>query len=1037
MAGKKGKEDIEDDLDLDDLSSLDEDMDFGELEDIDESRNPTKAGIAKDLSKEAASGFLEGLVTKTAKKSLPEEYEYNISEGLEYVDFGKEVIDKNKNRIEKTLFKLGSEVKKILPFQSKLLDNFLEKYAEENTKFQQQSEEAMREAGIQSNIASIFDRQLEVQKALEAKREAKEKVEGKERLVSTKMTLDVLSSIDNNISQQSAFTLQIGKEYYKKSLELQYKSYFIQADMLKTMRDYYKGFSVQFDSIIKNTGLPEYVKLTNMERAGELVRNKIMESTYKKVFSNSRYVESVKKRMDGLVSNKVEDILSGVDSFSDQLEMLNSAADSPSGVARLLAGVFAGMGGGSLGEKVADKISPKIKGKIKDNKTINAGGKYLDMLVNSPTTFFATMREKIDRKREEYQGENTPAEMLGNRVFGGLSELLSATTPESMEYKVKAESALSHKSPAIFDNKFHRSVTEVIPMYLAGILKQNTDLTKMYTEANKKVLGTNFGLSETLHYDYEGRKLVTAGTLKSNVEQKILGNNGAKARSKSLSASLVRQSKNVLSKDKKTNAKELKILNSKESSDLLESYFFKASKIKGIDKNYQTLIADISDPKKQLNPELAKIVGEDSKLKELLTILKKTQGTESTDSIDRSLSDLGTIYPTAALKKLLSDTSKLAGSKILNTITDDNAQKLAAGFFSYIMKSKMDVTPTTVLNGKALREIDEKNFPALKNNLMVFTTEIKKVLMSKDIAAESSLNVLFGMLNKNLREGADRNPEVFQTLYDLNPILQGKGNLTAENLMEGKLGNFREVPKVSLEDIKSVTKTVKLDVNEARSDIFKTFTESDIFKGTLDFKKDLDAAGKDPRKIFSAVTKHAKKLSNSIASKSMEYYDKASEKFGELEKVATKLAADKTDEAAKATLAIMITKVQELEGSIVGLIETERSSLVEKERTLNEMKSKLSETANDSKTERSIEKEIKLTRAYHNDKIKILESIRVTISNQNKRLVDIQSSSEGKSVVDLVKEVRGVLSSNIEKLKDLVKKAKEVEDLANNSDLGN
>lgn len=1034
MAGKKGKGEVDEDLNLDDLNDLDGDMDFGDLEDDLNDRNPSKTTVAKDLAKEAGSGFLEGLITKTAKKSLPPEYEYNISEGLEYAEFGKQVVEKNKSRIEKSLFKLGNEVKKILPFQSKMLDNFLERYAEENSRLQQQSEEAMRDAGIQSNLAGIFDKQLEVQKAIEARREAKDQVEAKERLVTTKITTDLLSSIDNSTAQQTAFTLQIGKEYYKKSLELQYKSYFIQADMLKTMRDYYKGFSVQFDSLVKNTGLPDYVKLTNMERAGELVRNKVMESTYKQVFSNSKYVQNVKKRMDGLISGKVEDALSGVDAFSDQLEMLNSAADSPSGVARLLAGVFAGMGGSTVGEKIADKISPKIKDKIKDNKTINAGGKYLEMLANSPTTFFATMRERVEKKRDQYSGESTPGEMLGSKVFGGLSELLSVTTPESMEYKVKAESALGHKSPAIFDNKFHRSVTETIPLYLAGILKQNTDLTLMYRKANEQLLGTNMKLSDQLHYDYEGRKLVTETELKDNVERKILAGNGTKARSKSLSASLVKQSKNTLSKDKKANAKELKILNTKESTDLLEQYFFKASKMKGVEKNYQTLIADAVDPSKA-NSQVAKLVNEDAKLKSLLEILKKAQGTENTDYLDRSLSDLSSTYPTAALKKLLSDTSKLAGSSIPNTISEDNAQKLAAGFFAYILKSKMDITPTTVLNGKALREINEKDFSSIKKNLLVFTSEVKKVLESRDIAAESSLAVLFGMLNKNLREGADRNPEVFQTLYDLNPILQGKGELRAENLIEGKLGNFRDNPKVSLEDIKSVTKTVKVDVDEARRDIFTTFTESDIFKGATDFKKELGEAGKDPRKIFSAVRKHAKKLGSVVSAKSKEYYDKASVRFTEVEKIATQLAADKTDAAAKATLTLMISKVKELESSISGLIETEKASLVEKERTLTDMRDKLIESGNDPKTERSIEKEIKLTKAYHNDKIKVLEAILANIANQHKRLVDLQSSSENKSVIDLVKEVRNVLGSNIEKLKELVKKAKEVEDRANETEL--
>ena len=63
-------------MDFGDLDDLSGDMDFGELEDIDGSdRSPSKIGVAKDLAKEAGTGFLDSLARKTAKKSLPPEYD--------------------------------------------------------------------------------------------------------------------------------------------------------------------------------------------------------------------------------------------------------------------------------------------------------------------------------------------------------------------------------------------------------------------------------------------------------------------------------------------------------------------------------------------------------------------------------------------------------------------------------------------------------------------------------------------------------------------------------------------------------------------------------------------------------------------------------------------------------------------------------------------------------------------------------------------------------------------------------------------------
>lgn len=1029
MAKKKGtgKGGGEDDFDLSDLDNLDDGLDLGDMEDIGDDRNPSKLGVAKELSEEAGKGFLESLAKKTAKKSLPEEYEYNYSEAMDYADFGKEVFQTSKSRIERSVFKLGTEVKKLLPFQSKMLDGFLDKYAEENVKARQESEEAMREAGIQSNVASIFDKQLDVQKAIEARREAKDQVETKERLATNRISTNLLTSIDRNTAQQTAFTLQISKEYFRRSLELQYKSYFIQADMLKTMRDYYKGFSVQFESIAKNTGLPDYVKLQTSERLGEVVRNKAVEGVYKKLFSNSKYVENVKSKASSYISNKLEEKLGAIDGISDQLEMLNGATDGPGGAGRLLGGVFAGMGGSALGEKISDKISPKIKEKLKDNKYINTGANQLALLANSPTTFFANLRDKVKGKKTQYEQGGSTTDAIGSKVFGGLNDFLNVTTPGAMEYKVEKESILSHNKPAIFSNKTDRSITEVIPMYLAKILKESVDLNKMYLQTNRTKL-KNFSGGEELVYDYEGRSLVTGSALVQSVQNNVLAKDTRKERTNSLSSTLVKQAKDNLSKDKKGNSENLKVLSDKSSAKILSEYLKQASEL-GIEQNYETLI-DTATDKAKASPELSALIDRDPKLKILLESIKKSQTSGTKDYIDRSLADITTVYPVAALKKLLSDTSKLAQSKILNNINDVNAQILAKAFTKYIMETGDDVTASNVMSGASLRYIEKKQLDALKSTVGIFTSEIKRIKDNGGMVAESSLSVLFGLMNRSLRENFEVDPKVFQTLYDYSPVLGSSGKLSTENLVERKLGIVGDtVDYVEMSDLRSVTRVSKAGLEEARGDILNNLITSSFGKGVGDFTKDISEAGKDPRKIFGAITKHGKKLSEGISSKSKELYATASDKISEIEKMATSL----TDKTAKEMLVKLTNKVAELETSLESLIETEKVAQREKESALNELKSKLSEVANDPSSLSSLEREIKISNAYYNDKIKILVTIKDNMSSQKSRLARLQESSQDKSVVDLIKEVRTILSDNLDKLKGLVEKAKAVEDRATES----
>jgi len=220
MAKKKGSGKMDGDYDFEDLGDLEDGLDLGDMESIEDDRNPSFSNVSKELTKEAAGGFLDGLVRETAKKSLPAEYDTYSTDVLDYANLGSEMYSSSKSRVEKSMFRLGNEVKKILPFQSKMLNNFLDKYKSENERAQEVSEEAMRDASIQSNLSSVFDKQLEIQTAIEARRDAKEEVQAKHDLVTTKLQTNILSSIDSNTAQQTAFTMQISKEYYRRSLRV-------------------------------------------------------------------------------------------------------------------------------------------------------------------------------------------------------------------------------------------------------------------------------------------------------------------------------------------------------------------------------------------------------------------------------------------------------------------------------------------------------------------------------------------------------------------------------------------------------------------------------------------------------------------------------------------------------------------------------------------------------------------------------------------------------------------------------------------------
>lgn len=1006
--------------DLDDLNT--DDMDFGELENIEDNRTPGKLGVAKDLTTEAGKGFLDSLVKETAKKSLPPEYSENIGQAMDYADFAKNTFDENKSKVNKSLYRLGKEVKKILPFQSKLLDGFLQKQETEFEQFRQETEEALRENGIQSNLTSIFDKQLEIQKVLEVKRSAEQEVENKERITSNKLNFDLLTSIDNNTASQTAFTLQISKEYFRKSLELQYKSYFIQADMLKTMKDYYKGFSVQFENIQKNTGLPEFVKLNNTERIQDVIRTQMTQNTYKALFSNNKYIDNIKARSKKLIDDKISGITDRVDAVTDQLGMINSAGEMGGSSATLLGNIAAGMFGNTLGEKAAGLLSDKTKDKLKNNKYINTGANYLGMLGSSPSTLFGLLKDKANKAKEENQDESSPFRYLKSKMFGGLGELLSVTDPGKEPVEVKGQSILNHNKAALFDNKVHRSITEVIPMFLSKILKENTDMRQMYFMVNQRRLKSDrkpgFTESKELHYDYEGRELVTAGKLRKNIEDTVIKSSGQKNKVTGASNSILSSTLSELSKDKTGNKDKIKLISDKKTESLLSEYLNTASKIEGMKFDYKTVIEDAAIGEGP--SELKSLLAGNPKLLQLLQTIKETSTPPV--NVNDKLGDVKRKYPILGIKELIKGTSKILGRKTLNNVDDESAEIIAKVFSSYILSNGKDISISNIVTGEVFRAMSTKQFEKVKDVLSIFISEVKTIKAVDDMLQESNLTVLLGLVNRSLKDNFELDPEVFQTLYEYSPVLGKKGNLTVENLVERTFTGNTDNSFVDVEDIRSMVRASKSDVTEKKNTIVVTELESSFSKYITDIKGDLSSA-KNPLEMAKVISGRIKEASSGLKSIAKSKYDKTVKDLDELKSTIGKL----TDETIDKSIALLENKLSSTIVSIDEMIKTEIASRDEDLKGLNEAKSKMSELVNDTATINSFDKDIKRTTAYYKASITTLEKLRETLKSQRSNIAQLRA--EGiPDKTQLMTRVRNEVTQTLSKVKELLDNYRTKED---------
>lgn len=994
MKKKSSQKDIDSDLDFDDLDTSD--MDFGDAGNIDDSRSPVKPGaVAKELAQEAGKGFMDSVVRKTASKALPDSYEANASVALEYADFAKETFNTSKNKVNKSLYSLGKEVKKILPFQSKMLDGFLSKYETDFEEFRSQTEEQIREGSIQSNLSSIFDKQLEIQKAFEAKRSAESQVDKKQNLVIDKANIDLLTSIENNTANQTAFTLQISKEYYRKSLELQYKSYFIQADMLKSMRDYYKGFSIQFEEIVKNTGLPDFVKLNTSERVSEILRTQFIENTYKKLFSSSDYVKNVKQKVGNLISEKISGLTDGMDQATEAIGGLNAAGEFGGGGAKVLGSVMSGMGGGILGEKLANKISPKIKDKIKDNKVINTGGNLLDMLANSPRTLFASLKGKADKGAEEYEDESTPFRFLAKKLFGGASELLGVTDPGIKKYEVKKSSILDHNKPAIFDNKVHRSITEVIPLYLAKILSENVNLRQMYKTVNLGKL-KNYKDEDDKVYDYENRKLSTKEDFKLAMEKSVFKDGNAESK-KSERVSSDITSLAITSSEKSGNKDDVKFLKNKNAQKTFSDFLGKAGqKVDKDNFNYDNIITNLDK-----NADLAELVKRNPTLKRYIDILKKNDLSKKHKNLNEKVRDVKRVYPTLAVIELIKGASKVAGVKSITKVDGDIANKLSEGFTRFITSTNSVVTLDSIISGQCFKMMTDKDFDACNEIITIFVGQCKAIKNSGDYQRETSIEVLLGVMNESLLNNFEIDPEVFQKLYDYSPILQEKGQLGNKNLIEGKLG--LEDPNtefVDLSKIKSVANTRSPRIKGLAQAKTKLSIVDQIQNSSFGedvskfadiknkFTKDIGGAT-NYKEIASSVSDMFKSVVTQSQDTGKKFYKSATEEFSKAFDKVNTMIKDISAEKIPVIKQTMLNSADKYIADVDELIRKELEAKQVNQRQFDEVSKTLQDNVDDEQALKDLEKTLKRQNKLKDLEIKMLRQFKKNLQSSKTRISNI------------------------------------------------
>ncbi len=490
---KLNDSDLDDELDFDFNEGLD---DLGELDT--KKRKPIEkvtSGI-KDSLKRNATSF--STYKKLALGALPKEY----SEIDTVVSDSYEKLSTNYNEavsgLKPEISKLSSKVDKLIPenqrFLKKLYDKTLGKFKEDEPS--ETSSTDIQEEQINKTLNDIFNKQHAVDLAKEAKEAAKDTI--KEKIDNNRFlsNFNVLSSMDGNLSALRNYQDTITQAYQKKTIELQYRSYFVQAEMLRSMKEHFHESRSENKSIVYNTSLPDFVKITKSEKLKDVFSTKFAEKIHGGLFDN-KLVNNITKTLTDKLKSTVDSVKTGL----SMVDMMSSMDVDPYEMA-------GNIGGDKIAGTVRDYASKKLKGLIDKNpelakKIAVTGKKGVNTLIHNQDAHVQALADKYLTVDHSKDGDMVK---FLKEFFADVVSQSKGGLDKTLESEKNVDSLYA---PSIFTDKAHTSITEVIPGYLSRILREIT------------IMRTGDDKSPTQLFDFKSNKFTTSTALAKTYKEKL------------------------------------------------------------------------------------------------------------------------------------------------------------------------------------------------------------------------------------------------------------------------------------------------------------------------------------------------------------------------------------------------------------------------------------------------------------------------------------------------------------------------------------
>ena len=492
-----------DDFDFDDMGDMDDlDMMMDPSKDTREPITKVKDGF-KNAVKDSISS--PSYIKKLMRKALPEEYE-SAFDALDKIEDGvSKLYNKSADALEPTLKelrkktkKLGDKADKFLP---KRMADALKEWADQDPDYQAMTEEQQRQSEMDLQMANVFKTQAVIQNVQYKETTRRHIATQALDLKKHGQSMLVLDKINRGIRRLVGYQDNVTAKYQQKSLELQYRSLFLQHDALKAFKVESARQIQRLDAIVNNTGLPDAIKLTKADAFKTRMRDKFIDKVQGKAFRGiNEVVDRVMNNAGNVIDGKIQDLNNVLREAMGVHDMFDSGMGMDP---YQLAGE---MGGSLLMDGVSDSVGGAARRHLDKNKKVKGFGLAMArQLANVQGTANRWSRSSTDVDYSSFWSRTKGG------VIQGLKDMLHGGNGLSLNTKDASESM---EDASTFTRHNSKALSEIIPGFLSRILREVT------------VLSTGDKNTPFVNYNISRGRFTTYSVKKDDITKRLIRSKG-------------------------------------------------------------------------------------------------------------------------------------------------------------------------------------------------------------------------------------------------------------------------------------------------------------------------------------------------------------------------------------------------------------------------------------------------------------------------------------------------------------------------------